>query len=374
MQGRGVALSLLMAVLVTGTAMAQTKPAPKPAAKPSGVVNVYNWSDYIDPQIVKDFERETGIRVRYDVYDNNEIVETKLLTGKSGYDVVVPSMSSVQRLIQAGVLQPLNATLLPNRKNLWPMITQRVATYDPGNRFAVPYMWGTVGFAYNEAAIKKRMPNAPVDSWRMVFDPTIASRFRDCGIYWLDTPIDMFPSLLAFAGKAPDSKNAADFQAAADMAMKARPTVRKFHSSESINALANGDICMAIGYSGDMLQARNRAAEAKRGIKINYVIPKEGAQIWFDLMVIPRDAPNAANAHRFINYMMRPDVIAKASNYVSYANGNLASKALVDPSVRNDPGVYPSDAVMKKLFTITPHDARTQRVATRQWTRIKTGR
>jgi putrescine transport system substrate-binding protein len=338
------------------------------------VVNVYNWSDYIDKAILDDFTKETGIKVVYDVYDNNEIVETKLLTGGSGYDVVVPSMSTVQRLIQAGVLAELDPAKLPNRTNLWPMITERVAVYDAGNKHNVPYMWGTVGFAYNEAKIRERMPDAPVDSWRMIFDPAVVSKFQDCGVVILDTPLDVFPAALKFSGRAPDSKAPADQQAAFDVLSKVRPFVRKFHSSEQINGLANGDICLAIGYSGDMLQARNRAAEAGTDVKINYVIPKEGAQIWFDLMVSPKDAPNPDNALAFMNYLMKPEVIARASNYVAYANANLPSKQFLDKAVLEDKAVYPDDATMANLFAITPHDQELQRTVTELWTRLKAGR
>jgi putrescine transport system substrate-binding protein len=350
-------------MLTAGLAVAQEK-----------VVNVYNWNDYIDPKVLEDFTKETGIKVVYDTYDNNEIVETKMLAGKSGYDIVVPSAPFLQRMVAAGVFQPLDLSKLPNHKNLWPEIMQRLKAYDPENRHAVPYLWGTIGLGVNVAKVKERLGGTIPDSWDLLLDPRISSKLKDCGIHVLDGPEDVLPNVMRALKLDPNSKNANDIQKAGDAVFRVRENVRKFHSSEYINALAGGQICMALGFSGDILQARKRAKEAGNGVEIEYIIPKEGAQMWFDSMVIPKDAPNAANAHALINYLLRPDVAAANSNLVEYANANLPAKALIKPEVRDNPSVYPTDSVMARLFTNTAYDERLQRTVTRLWTRVKTGR
>ncbi|KQS65098.1 spermidine/putrescine ABC transporter substrate-binding protein [Rhizobium sp. Leaf371] len=337
------------------------------------VVNVYNWSDYIDASILEDFTKETGIKVVYDVFDSNEIVETKLLAGGTGYDVVVPTADFLQRQIKAGVFQKLDKSKLPNIANMWDMVMQRTAKYDPGNEYAVDYMWGTNGIGYNVAKTKEILGSDARPGLEVLFDPAIAAKFKDCGIYVLDAPKDVLPAALTYLGLNPDSHEQADLDKAGELMLKARPFIRKFHSSEYINALANGDICLAFGYSGDLLQARSRAEEAKAGVEVNYSIPSQGAQMWFDMMAIPADAPHVEEAHAFINYMMKPEVIAKASDFVFYANGNKASQPFVSKEVREDPAVYPDEATMAKLYTISPWDPKTQRVATRLWTRVLTG-
>jgi putrescine transport system substrate-binding protein len=345
------------------------------AAQAQGkVVNIYNWSDYIDPKMLEEFTAETGIKVVYDTYDNNEIVETKLLAGKSGYDIVVPSGPFLQRLIGAKVFQPLDKGKLTNAGNIWPEIAQRLTVYDPGNRHAVNYMWGTTGIGINVKKVRERLGDVPLNTWDLVLKPSVAAKLKDCGIHMLDAPEDIFPGVLAYMGKNGDSKKEEDLRAAADLLMKARGNIRKFHSSEYINALANGDICVAVGYSGDVLQARKRAEEAKNGVDVSYIIPKEGALMWFDSMAIPADAPNAANAHAFIDFMLRPKVAAANTNFVAYASGNNAAKPFVDPAILKNPGVYPDDAAFKRLFTNTSLDDKTQRLVTRLWTRVKTGR
>ncbi|WP_018011352.1 polyamine ABC transporter substrate-binding protein [Sinorhizobium medicae] len=337
------------------------------------VVNVYNWSDYIDDSILADFTKETGIKVVYDVFDSNEILETKLLAGGSGYDVVVPTAYFLQRQIAAGVFQKLDKSKLPNLSNMWDMVMERTAQYDPGNEYAVDYMWGTTGIGYNADKMKEILGTDEKPNWDVIFDPEISAKFKDCGIHLLDSPTDIMPSALPYLGLNPDSHEQADLEKAADLLMKVRPNIRKFHSSEYINALANGDICLAVGFSGDIFQARDRAAEANAGVTVDYSIPEQGAQMWFDMLAIPADAPHVAEAHEFINYMMKPEVIAKASNYVFYANGNKASQQFLDKEVLEDTVIYPSDAVMEKLFTTTPFEAKEQRVLTRLWTRIVTG-
>ncbi len=337
------------------------------------VVNVYNWSDYIDDSILEDFTKETGIKVVYDVFDSNEILETKLLAGGSGYDVVVPSAYFLQRQIAAGVFQKLDKSKLPNLSNMWNVIMERTAQYDPGNEYAVDYMWGTTGIGYNVDKMKEILGTDEKPNWDVVFNPEIAAKFKDCGIHLLDAPTDIMPSALAYLGLNPDSHEAADLEKATDLLLKVRPYIRKFHSSEYINALANGDICLAVGFSGDIFQARDRAAEAKAGVTVDYSIPAQGAQMWFDMLAIPADAPHVAEAHEFINYMMKPEVIAKASNYVFYANGNKAAQQFLDKEVLEDTAIYPTDEMMQKLFTVTPFEPKEQRVLTRLWTKIVTG-
>jgi putrescine transport system substrate-binding protein len=337
------------------------------------VVNVYNWSDYIDESILEDFTKETGIKVVYDVFDSNEILETKLLAGGTGYDVVVPSAYFLQRQIAAGVFQKLDKSKLPNLSNMWSVVMERTAQYDPGNEYAVDYMWGTTGIGYNVDKMKEILGTDEKPNWDVVFNPEIAAKFKDCGIHLLDAPTDIMPSALAYLGLNPDSHDPADLEKATDLLMKIRPYVRKFHSAEYINALANGDICLAVGFSGDIFQARDRAAEAKAGVTVGYSIPAQGAQMWFDMLAIPADAPHVAEAHEFINYMMKPEVIAKASNYVFYANGNQAAQQFLDKEVREDTAIYPPEAVMQKLFTVTPFEPKEQRVLTRLWTKIVTG-
>jgi len=338
------------------------------------VVNVYNWNDYIDPKVLEDFTKETGIKVVYDTYDNNEIVETKMLAGKSGYDIVVPSAPFLQRMAAAGVFQPLDLSKLPNHKNLWPEIMERLKAYDPGNRFAVPYLWGTIGLGVNVAKAKERLGGDIPRSWSLLLDPKLSGRLKECGVHVLDGPEDVLPNVLRALKLDPNSKKAEDIQKAGDAVFKVRENVRKFHSSEYINALAGGDICMALGFSGDILQARKRAREAGNGVEIDYFIPTEGAQMWFDSMAIPKDAPNSANAHALIDYLLRPDVAAANSNLVEYASANLAAKPLIKPEVRDNPSVYPTPEVMARLFTNTAYDDRLQRIVTRLWTRVKTGR
>lgn len=337
------------------------------------VVRVYNWSDYIDESILKDFTKETGIKVIYDVFDSNEVLETKLLAGKTGYDVVVPSGSFLSRQIKAGVFAKLDKSKLPNLKNMWGEVSARTKIYDPGNAYSINYMWGTTGIGYNEAKIKERMKNAPVDSWEIIFNPKIISKFKDCGIHVLDAPTELIPAALNYLGLNPDSHKPADIKKAEELLAKIRPYIQKFHSSEYINALANGDICLAVGWSGDILQARDRADEAKKGVTVVYSLPKEGALMWFDQMAIPADAPNPEGAHIFLNYIMRPDVIAKASNYVYYANGNKASQPKLNKDVIGDTAIYPDAATLKRLYVTTPYAPKIQRIVTRAWTKVKTG-
>ena len=347
--------------------------AGSPASTEEKVVNVYNWSDYIDPKTLEQFTAETGVKVNYDVFDANEVLETKLLAGNTGYDVVVPSASFMERQIKAGVFQKLDRAKITNWDKLDPEVLQRVALHDPGNEHAVNFMWGTTGIGYNEGKVKAIDPNAPVDSFRLVFDPAIASKFKDCGISVLDAPSEITAVALAYLGKDPNSQSEADLKLAEDLLMKVRPYIRMIHSSTYIDSLANGEICIAVGWSGDVLQARDRAAEAGQGNVIKYNVPKEGTIIWFDMFAIPADAPHPANAHLFIDFMNRPDIAATNSNFINYANGNSASFAQVDEAVRNDPGIYPPAEVKAKLFPDLAESAEFTRLLNRTWTRFTTG-
>jgi putrescine transport system substrate-binding protein len=344
------------------------------AAAQERVVNVYNWSDYIDATILEDFNKETGIKVVYDVFDSNEILETKLLAGSTGYDIVVPTGTFLARQIQAGVFQKLDKAKLPNLKNMDPVIMDRLTKYDPGNEYAINYMWGTTGIGYNVAKVKERLgENADMTTWDSVMNPDNLAKLADCGVMMLDTAEEIVPAALNYLGLNPDSQEPDDLAKAEEHLLKLRPSIRKFHSSEYINALANGDICIAVGWSGDILQARDRAAEAAAGVEVNYSIPKEGALMWFDNMAIPADAKNVEEAHVFLDYIMRAEVMAKASNYVYYANGNLASKQFLNADVIGDTAIYPDDATLNKLYTVSAKDQKVQRVMTRIWTKVVTG-
>ncbi|HWK66373.1 MAG TPA: polyamine ABC transporter substrate-binding protein [Rhizobiaceae bacterium] len=346
---------------------------PLPAGAQEKVVNVYNWSDYIDDSIIQEFTKETGIKVVYDVFDSNDILETKLLAGGSGYDVVVPTGNFLSRQIEAGVFQKLDKSKLPNLSNMWDVVSERTAKYDPGNEYSINYMWGTVGIGYNTKKVQEVLGTDKIDSWDVLFNPDTAAKLAGCGIYMLDSASDIFPTVFRYLDIDPNSKSPDDFAKAEELLLKVRPHIRKFHSSEYINALANGDICVAVGWSGDVFQARDRAAEADQGVVINYVVPKEGAEMWFDQMAIPADAKHVEEAHAFLNYLMKPEVIAKASNYIYYANGNKASQQFVDKAILDDPTIYPDEAMLQKLFTVSPYDPKTQRIVTRSWTKIVTG-
>lgn len=344
-----------------------------PALAEQRTVRVYNWSDYIDETVLSDFTDETGVAVVYDVFDSNDILETKLLAGSAGYDLVFPSGQFMARQIRAGVFRKLDRAKLPNWKHLDPAVMAKVERYDPGNEHGVVYMWGTTGIAYNEAKIRERVPEGRIDSWAAVFDPERAKLVADCGIYILDAPDEIIAAALLHLGLDPDSKDPDVIAKAEPLLMALRPHVRKFHSSETINALANGDICLAVMWSGDAKIAASRAAEADAGVTLTYVIPKEGAQLWFDLMAIPKDAPNPDDAHRLMNFLMEPEVIARCSNVVTYPNANVASRPFIDEEVLNDPGIYPPPEVLDRLFVLTPYDQRLQRVVTRLWQRVRTG-
>lgn len=348
--------------------------AAAPAAAQDTTLNVYNWSDYIGETTLDDFTNETGIEVVYDVYDSNEILEAKLFAGGTGYDIVVPTaMPNLQRQIQAELYQPLNKDQIPNWGLQDPVLLERVEAADPGNEFAAIYQWGTVGIGYNEAMIRERMPDAPVDSWDLMLDPEVLANFADCGVSILDSHNDVLPPVLNYLGLDPNSSAEEDLEAATALLETLRPHIRYFHSSQYINDLANGEICLAIGWSGDVYQAAYRAEEAENGHTITYTIPSEGTILWFDMLAIPADAPNPEAAHAFINFVLEPANMAEITNYVAYGNPIPASLEFVDPVIANDPGVFPPQEVKEALFSLTGVDPRTERDRTRAWTRMKTG-
>ncbi|MBV4459003.1 polyamine ABC transporter substrate-binding protein [Pseudomonas sp. COR58] len=339
------------------------------------VLRVYNWSDYIAPDTVKKFEDETGIQVTYDVFDSNETLEARLLAGKSGYDIVVPSNSFLAKQVKAGVYQTLDKSRLPNWKNLNPVLLKNAAASDPDNAHAFPYMWGSIGIGFNPDKVREVLgENAPVNSWDLLFKPQNAEKLKACGISFLDSPTEMLPAALHYLGYPVNDKDARHIAEAEALFMKIRPSVAYFHSSKYISDLANGNICVAVGYSGDVLQAKARAEEAGNKVTIDYSIPKEGAGSFYDMVAIPRDAANVENAYLFMNFLMRPDIIAEITNSIGYSNANQAATPLVDEAIRNDPGSYPPQEVMATLYAVPDQPIATQRIMTRGWTRVKLGK
>lgn len=335
-------------------------------------VKVYNWSDYIGEDTIAQFEAETGIKVVYDVFDSNEVLEAKVLSGNSGYDIVVPTTDFMQGQIEAGAYQALDRSLLSNYDNLDEDTMALLSTFDPGNEYGVPWALGTSGLGYNVDAVAARLGNdAPTNSWDLLFDPTYASQLADCGIATLDAAVEMIPAALNYLGLDPNSRDKDDFAQAQALLMEVRPYIRYFHSSRYISDLANGNICLAMGFSGDIFQAQARAAEADNGVEIAYSIPQEGAAMWADMMVIPRDAENVANAHKFIDFILRPQISADITNYVWYGNPNAAALPYIDEEIVNDPGVFPPADT--NLFTFETLSPRALRERNRAWTNVKTG-
>ncbi len=357
---------ILTALVVCALAM--------PAHAEDKVLNLYIWSDYLAPDTIANFTKQTGIKVNIDNYDSSEMLEAKMLAGDSGYDVVVPNGPVLGRLIKAGIVQALDKSKLSNIATQDPVLAAKAAVQDPGNIHGIVYMWGTSGLGYNVKKIKQVLgKNAPVNSWSLILDPKNAAKLADCGIYAFDSPADIFELTLSYMGKNPNTTTAADYEAAAELWKGVRPYITKFHNSEYITALANGDVCVAMGYSGDVYQAATRAGEAKNNVEIAYSIPKEGAIMWFDFLAIPKDAPHADNAYTFLNYILRPEVVAKISNEVYYANPNLKSAPFMNKELLEDPSVYPPPAVAAKLLTETIPTPEIERLRTRLWTRVKTG-
>lgn len=340
-----------------------------------GVLHVYNWSDYIAPDTVAKFEKQSGIKVVYDVFDSNETLEAKLLAGKSGYDVVVPSNNFLAKQIKAGVYQELDRSKLPNWKNLDEALLKAVGdASDPGNKYAFPYMWGSIGIGYNPEKVKAALGVDKIDSWDAVFKPENLAKLKSCGVSFLDAPTEMIPAALHYLGKPTNSKDKADLKAAEDLFMKIRPSIAYFHSSKYISDLANGNICVAVGYSGDLEQSKERAKEAGDKVKLTYTIPKEGAGTFYDMVAIPKDAENLEAAYKFMDFLLQPEIMAEITNAVRFPNGNKAATVLVDKDITSDPSIYPSDDVKQQLYAISDLDQTTLRLITRSWTKIKSGK
>lgn len=355
-----LALSLLGAM--AGAAQADDK-----------VLHVYNWSDYIAPDTIANFEKESGIKVVYDVFDSNETLEAKLLAGKSGYDIVVPSNNFLAKQIKAGVYQELDKSKLPNYDNLNKSLLKAVSISDPDNKHAFPYMWGSIGIGYNPEKVKAALGIDKIDSWDVLLKPENIAKLKSCGVSFLDSPTEMLPVALHYLGLPTDTQKKADLKQAEDLFLKLRPSIGYFHSSKYISDLANGNICVAVGYSGDIQQAKSRAAEAGGKVKVAYDIPKEGAGSFFDMVAIPKDAENVDAAYKFMNYLLKPEVMASITNSVRFPNGNEKATALVDKDITSDPGIYPPADVQAKLYAIADLPAATQREMTRSWTKIKSG-
>lgn len=349
-----------------------------PASQAQEVLNFYNWSDYIAEDTITRFEKETGIKVVYDVYDSNETLEAKLLAGNSGYDLVVPSSHFMSLQIKAGIFQKLDKSMLPNMVHLDPSLMKTLEKKDPGNQHGVPYLWGTTGIGYNPKQVAEVLgEDAPVNSWELIFNPKYLEKLATCGVTYLDSPDEMFPFAMLYAGIDPNSQKRSDFKpnAPAVKTLKAaRPYVKQFTSSQYVNDLANGDTCVAVGFSGDVFQAAARAEEAENGIVVEYAIPKEGSEVWFDMLLIPADAKNAENAHKFINYLLRPDVIAEVTDYVWYANPNKDATSLIDQEIAGNPAIYPTPETKANLFVQEQMMPKVARIRTRMWSDIKAGR
>ena len=337
------------------------------------VLNFYNWADYFGPDTVADFEAEFGIKVNYDLYDSTTIVEAKLMAGRTGYDVVLQALNYSARMMPLGVYQPLNMDKLPMRKNIDPWVLQNIGRFDPGVRYSTPYMWGTTGFVYNVKMIRERLPDAPVDSAAMIFDPEIAAHFADCGISLLDEPTTVIPMALLYLGYDPSSIDPEHIRAAEEQLKAVRPYIRYFSSARMLNDLPNKDICIAMAWSGDFIQARSRIAEVGGDVELLYTIPKEGTVLWFDSLLIPHDAPHPDNAHLFLNYLMRPEVIAPISNLTGYANANAAAIPYLNPILAADPLIYPPMEDRKGWEVVVIHGPKLERIRSRSWSRIKTG-
>ncbi len=367
------ALPLLLVACGRTAAPPATQSASPPAAE-AAVVNVLNWSDYIAPDAVARFERETGVRVTYDVFDSNEVLETRLLTGRSGYDVVAPSDFYLARQIPQGVYRALDKTLLPNFRNLDPQLLAALAGADPGNAHAIPYLWVTTGIGFDRARVRKALgSDAPLDSWALVFEPKYAARLKDCGLAMLDAATDVLPSAMLYLGLDPNSEDPRDLEKAEQLLLRVRPYVRYFTNSQYINDLANGEICVAIGWSGDVLQARDRARQAGKNVEIDYVVPKEGALRTIDTLAIPADAPHPGNAHRFLDFVLRPEVAAATTTFRKYPTPNAAARPLVDPALASDPVLFPPPDVLARLHSHRAESMGYTRLQNRAWTRIRTG-
>lgn len=369
--GTGVVKLLLRGLVIAGLSTCVTVAL----AQEEKVLNIYNWSDYIAPDTIRNFEKETGIKVRYDTYDNNEIVHAKLVAGKTGYDIVVPSSTFARLQIDGGLLAKLDPAQLPNLKNLDPDIQAQIANIDPGNQHLVNWLWGYTTIGINTAKVKAALGGEPMPDnvWELFFNPKYVSKLKSCGVSVLDSATEVLPAALHFLGKSPFSKNAADYKDAGDLLKSIRPYVTLFSSSGYINDMAGGSICLALGWSGDINIARSRASQGKTGQDIVALVPKKGGILFFDMIAIPSDAPHPGNAHAFINYILRPEVHAAITNQVFYANPNKASRKFITPDIANNPSVFPTSADMAKMVAPSALTNDVRRLATRTYTGFKTG-
>jgi putrescine transport system substrate-binding protein len=356
-----------VSVLLLGLLLAHSSLGEEP------VLNIYNWADYIGETTIADFEKEYGIKVNYDVYDSSPTVDAKLMAGRSGYDVVVHSATYASRMVQAGFYQEIDRSRLSNWHNLDEKLLAIFEPYDPGNRHGLPYMWGTTGFAYNEEMILARMPDAPVDSAAMMFDPAVVSKFADCGVSMLEAPLDVIPGALLYLGREPNSMEAADLKAAVEVLQGIRPYIKYYSGTKFLLDMPAGELCLAGSWSGDYAVATSRAREAGIDIKLRYVVPKEGSTFWFDALYLPNDAPHPNNAHLFLDYLLRPQVIADITDATGYANANRAATALVKKEYSEDLAIYPDEAIMQRVFSGIMHEPKLERRRTRAWTRAKSG-
>jgi putrescine transport system substrate-binding protein len=378
--------SALAVTLLSGLLSCSRPPAPATASDVSTgkvgsparydnekILNVYSWADYIAPDTTANFEKETGIKVRYDTFDNNEVLETKLLTGHTSYDVVVPTGNFLERQRAAGVYRPLDKDEIPNLANADPQVMGWIERYDPGDRYAVPYMWSVTGLGYNVDQVKKRLgPDIP-DGWALLFDPKNAEKLKDCGITMVDSAGDVILSAIYYLGRDPLRHDPADLEAASAVLRKIRPFIRYIDPVQETSDLANGSVCLSLAWQGDVGQARIRASEAKMAVNLAFLVPREGALVTVDTMAIPADAPHPHNAQIWLNYLMRPDVAASITNAIRFPNGNTAALPLVNPDIRNDTVIYPTPATRERLAPVTAMSAEYARLLTREWTRFRTG-
>ncbi|GAB4550652.1 MAG: polyamine ABC transporter substrate-binding protein [Rhizobacter sp.] len=362
-----------LGLALSATALLWTTPTA--AQEEEKVLNVYNWSDYIAEDTIKNFEKETGIKVRYDNFDNNEIVHAKLVAGKTGYDIVVPSSHWAKLQVDGGLLRKIDKSLLPNAKYLDPDVQAQLAKLDPGNQYMVNWLWGYTTVGINVDKVKAALGSTPMpdNAWDLVFKPEYISKLKSCGVSFLDSPTEVVPAALYYLGKPAYSKTASDYTAAANLLKSIRPHVTLFSSSGYINDMASGSICLALGWSGDINIARQRAIDGKTGQKIEALLPKTGGLLFFDVMVIPTDAAHPNNAHKFINYILKPEVSASLTNKVFYANANKESKKFIKPEVANNPTVFPPEAEMKKMSAPDAIANDLRRLMTRTYTSFKTG-
>lgn len=371
--GAGSWLTFAALLLLSACGGGEKDTAAAVTAGEEKVLHVFNWADYIGKSTIADFETRTGIKAIYDTYDSNEVLETKLLTGRTGYDIVFPTSTFMERQIKAGVFLRLDKSKLPNLSNMDPDIMERVAAHDPGNDHSINYMWGTTGIGYNPAMVKKALGTDRIDSWAAVFDSAVASKLAKCGITWLDAPEDVVGSARIYQGGDPNSEQPEHLAETEQLLRNVRPYVRYFHSSQQVNDLATGEICVSLSWNGLIIQARSRGAMAETPVEIVYAIPDEGAYLWFDMVAIPADAPHPGNAHAFLNFLMEAEVIAAISNDIGYANGNAASLQFLEEALRNDPAVYPPDEIRAGLYRTVAFSPEYSRELNRAWTRIKTG-